>query len=418
MDKKHILLGITGSIAAFKAASIVSALTKKDFDVQVILTRHAAAFIPPLTLAALSHNEVFMDEFDGTHEDMIPHIALAKQADLVLIAPADANILAKAACGIADDLLSSCLLATTSPIMAAPAMNVHMYEHPATQANMKTLAERGWSFIDPTSGLLACQDTGKGRLAEPEDIIRIVEEFFCQDKNRDETETEPENPLPLAGKRVLISAGPTKEALDPVRFLSNHSSGKQGFAIARAARDLGADVTLVAGPVSLETPEKVERIDIVSARDLEAAMKSHAPEADFVIMAAAVADYRFADTHEQKMKKSSDRIALEFVKNPDILAGLGREKRDDQVLCGFAMETENLDENARHKMLAKNCDLLVANNLRTEGAGFQTDTNIVTLMTPESSEHLGLQSKEQLGHTILMRMLEIQKGKTDHASVH
>lgn len=414
MEKKTIVLGVTGSISAFKACSIVSSLTKKGYAVDVILTRHAAAFVPPLTFAALSHRDVYVDEFDGTHEALIPHIELARRADLFVIAPADANILAKAACGIGDDLLSSVLLACTCPILAAPAMNVHMYENPATQTNIATLAKRGWSFIEPGEGMLACAETGKGRLAEPEEIVARIESAL---HNQEEASAALE-PLPLAGKRVVVSAGPTQEALDPVRFLSNHSSGKQGFAIATAAAKLGADTVLVAGPVHLPTPENVKRIDIVSALDLEKAMKEQAESADFIIMAAAVADYRFATTHEQKMKKSGDTLTMEFVKSPDILRGLGQNKRDDQVLCGFAMETENLDANAREKMLSKNCDLLVANNLHTQGAGFMTDTNIVTLMTPDSLSHLPLQTKEELGRKILLTMLEIQKGKYDHASVH
>lgn len=412
MENKHILLGITGSIAAYKACSIVSSLTKKGYKVDIILTRHASAFIGSLSLAAISHRDVFVDEFDGTHESLIPHIELARRADLCVIAPADANILAKAAHGIADDLLSSCLLACTCPMLAAPAMNVHMFENAATQANIATLKSRGWSFVDPESGMLACAEVGKGRLADPEVIVAAIEARLEQEEKKKTQD------LPLAGKRVLVSAGPTQEALDPVRFLSNHSSGKQGFAIAKAAIALGADVTLAAGPVSLETPDGVKRINYVSARDLEAIMKENAPKADFVIMAAAVADYRFAEQFDQKMKKSGDSMTFTLVRNPDILEGLGKVKRDDQVLCGFAMETENLEQNARKKMLSKNCDLLVANNLRTEGAGFQGDTNIVTLMTPETNTHLGLQSKEELGKTILLTMLEIQKGKKSHASVH
>lgn len=409
MKNKHILVGVTGSIAAFKACTLVSALTKKGYDVRVILTHHAAAFITPLSLSAVSHNDVYIDEFDGTNEAMIPHIALAKWADLFIVAPADANVLAKAACGIADDLLTSCILASTCPMAAAPAMNVHMYENIATQTNLNTLKERGWKIIEPESGLLACADTGKGRLAEPEHIVDFIEKILKE---------QEENSLSLAGKIVLVSAGPTQEALDPVRFLSNHSSGKQGFAIAAAAAKAGAKVLLAAGPVSLPTPEGVERIDYVSARDLEKIMIENAPKADFIIMAAAVADYRFETTADQKIKKSGDSMTLTLVRNPDILAGLGKTKRDDQILCGFAMETENLDENARAKLIAKNCDLLIANNLRTEGAGFQGDTNIVTLLKPEGSEHLPLMSKEDLGRVILNTMLEMQKGKTDHASVH
>ncbi len=405
MEKKHILIGITGSIAAYKICGLVSSLSKAGHEVKVILTAHASAFIPPLTLAALSHNEVYMDEFNGKNEAMIPHIALSKWADVFLIAPADANILAKAACGIADDLLSSAILPCTAPILAAPAMNVHMYENPATQANLKTLESRGWTIIEPASGMLACLDEGKGRLPEPDVLEQAI--FSVLEKE----EAKKRNDLPLSGKKVVVSAGPTQEALDPVRFISNHSSGKQGYAIAKKARELGADVTLVSGPVTLQAPEGVKVISITSARDLAKAMEEQAPQNDFIIMAAAVADYRFKDFHEQKVKKDGDQMVIELVKNPDILAGLGKVKRPDQILCGFAMETEHLDENARAKLEAKNCDLLIANNLHTQGAGFQGDTNVISLLTPDKTEHFGLQSKEEVGQLILERMLEMWKGK-------
>lgn len=415
MERKNILIGMTGSIAAFKICSLVSSLAKQNYSVRVIETAHAAAFIPPLTLAALSHQEVYTDEFNGKNEEMIPHIALAKWADVILVAPADANVLAKAACGIGDDLLTSCLLAATCPILAAPTMNVHMFENPITQRNLKTLQSYGWKIIDPTSGMLACQESGQGRLAEPE-ILEASLKQVLESQDSSSQDTAPEDQAQadaalLAGKKVVVSAGPTQEALDPVRFLSNHSSGKQGYAIARAARNMGAEVVLVSGPVSLEKPEGIEVIDVVSARDMEKAMKEQAPDADFIIMAAAVADYRFKDSHSQKVKKSDETISLEFVKNPDILAGLGQDKQAGQILCGFAMETENLDANARAKMEAKNCDMLVANNLHTQGAGFQTDTNVVSLLFPDHTDHLGLMDKEQLGVQILKTMLELQKGK-------
>lgn len=408
MERKNVLIIMTGSIAAFKICSLVSSLAKQDFSVRIIETAHAAAFIPPLTLAALSHQEVYTDEFNGKNEEMIPHIALARWADAVLVAPADANILAKAAAGIGDDLASSCLLAVTCPILAAPAMNVHMFENPITQRNISTLKALGWKIIDPSSGMLACQESGQGRLAEPEILEEAVKAILARPE-KDGAKAD-ESHL-LAGKKVVVSAGPTQEALDPVRFLSNHSSGKQGYAIARAAKKMGAQVTLVSGPVSLEKPEGVEVIDVVSARDMEEAMKFQAPDADFIIMAAAVADYRFKDSHDQKVKKSGDHITLEFVRNPDILASLGQNKKPGQVLCGFAMETENLDANARAKLESKNCDLLVANNLHTQGAGFQTDTNVVSLLFPDHTDHLPLLGKEELGVKILETMLALQKGK-------
>lgn len=417
MESAHILIGLSGSIAAFKIASLVSSLTKQGYEVRVIETKHAAAFLGPLTLAALSHHDVYTDEFNGANEAMIPHIALSRWADVFLIAPADANILAKAACGIADDLLSSTILAATCPMLAAPAMNVHMFENIATQTNLKTLHERGWQIVDPAYGMLACQEAGQGRMAEPADLEAAIKAVLAQKDVSSQNESSQKADLPLRGKRVVVSAGPTQEALDPVRFMSNHSSGKQGYAIAKAARDLGADVILVSGPVTISAPDGVEVVPIVSALDLEKAMIEQAETADFIIMAAAVADYRFKEQHDQKMKKSGDTLTLELVKNPDILAHLGANKKPGQVLCGFAMETENLDANARIKLESKNCDMLVANNLHTEGAGFQTDTNVVSLLFKDRTEHLGLQSKEALGHTILKTMLSLQEGDCADAAV-
>lgn len=410
MKPKKILIGVTGSIAAYKICTLVSSLVKAGHEVQVILTRHAASFVSSLTLAALSHHEVFIDEFDGTHQEMIPHIELPRQADAFLIAPASGNFLAKAACGIADDLLSSAVLAAHCPVLAAPAMNVHMYENPATQANIATLKSRGWSIIEPQEGILACQDVGKGRMAEPE----VLEQALMECLEAAEKEKKPV----LAGLNILVSAGPTQECLDPVRFLSNHSSGKQGFAIAAAAASLGASVTLVAGPVSLPTPLGVKRIDVTTAIEMEQAVSAHFDQADWTIMAAAVADYRFLECAGHKLKKGADTLHIELVRNPDILAGLGLRKRADQLLCGFAMETENLLENARDKLESKNCDLLVANNLFTPGAGFQGDTNVVSLLLPDRTIELSLCTKEQLGHTILETLLAIQKGNLSHASLH
>lgn len=403
MENRNILIGVTGSIAAYKICSLVSSLSKQGYNVKVIETKHATDFIPPLTLAALSHNDVYTDEFNGENEAMIPHIALSKWADVFCIAPADANILAKAAVGIADDLLSSAILACTKPVLVAPAMNVHMYENPATQANLNTLRSRGWHIVEPESGMLACQDEGKGRLAD----LKVLENAIFDVLEQQNTDQNL-----LTGKKVVISAGPTVEPLDPVRFLSNHSTGKQGYAIARAAHKMGAEVVLVSGPVHLEKPQGVKVIDIVDARQMEAAMKKESADADFVIMAAAVADYRFKETFDHKMKKEGDvdTISFELIKNPDILASLGANKKPGQILCGFAMETEDLDNNARAKLEKKNCDLLVANNLHTEGAGFGTDTNVVSLLLKDSTEHLGIQDKEKLGRTILKTMLELQKG--------
>lgn len=447
MMRKHILVAVTGGIAAYKACDLVSKLSR-EYDVKVMMTENAEEFVNPVTFAALSHSEVYDSEFHGS--DPIPHINLAKWADLLIIAPATANIIAKAVCGIADNLMTSTFLACTCPKILCPAMNEHMLENPVTQHNIELARQYGWVILEPETGHLACMDSGKGRLPETSVMINKIKEVLGEsvpapetevfeapenqenpvnikkseqpekpdhpkeDTNIDETEVLYDDALkeikPLRGLHVLISAGPTQESLDPVRFLSNHSSGKQGYAIAKDAVSWGAEVVLVSGPTALEAPKDVKLISVVSAIDMEKAMNEYASWADFIIMAAAVADYRPVSMADQKIKKSDANLTVEFVKNPDILSELGKKKKSGQVLCGFAMETENLDANARQKLESKNCDLLVANNLTTKGAGFQGDTNVVSLLKPDSIEHLPLQSKEELGYTILADMLEIRKG--------
>ena len=399
MSKKRIVVGVSGGIAAYKACDLVSKLSKKDYEVKVILTKHAEKFVSKLTFEALCHNYVETDLFDESNEDPIAHITLAKWADLMIIVPATANIIAKVTHGISDDLLSATFLACNKHKMICPAMNTQMYENPITQKNIQACKDLGYQILDPVVGHLACNDTGRGKMIEPADIVEAIDNYFNTSNK-------------LSGKTVLISAGPTQEAMDPVRFISNHSSGKQGYAIAKAAKAMGANVILVSGPVQLEKIEGIQTIDVTSALDMFEAIKQNADKADYIIMAAAVSDYRPENIAEHKIKKSDDKIEMTFVKNPDILAYLGQRKTKKQIICGFAMETQDLDKNAKEKLEKKNCDMLIANNLFVSGAGFQTDTNIVSLLTKDSIEHLPKLSKEELGQKILETMMKIEEGKT------
>lgn len=399
MSKKRIVVGVSGGIAAYKACDLVSKLSKKDYEVKVILTKHAEKFVSKLTFEALCHNYVETDLFDESNEDPIAHITLAKWADLMIIVPATANIIAKITYGISDDLLSTTFLACNKHKMICPAMNTQMYENPITQKNIQACKDLGYQILDPVVGHLACNDTGRGKMIEPADIVEAIDNYFNTSNK-------------LSGKTVLISAGPTQEAMDPVRFISNHSSGKQGYAIAKAAKTMGANVILVSGPVQLEKIEGIQTIDVTSALDMFEAIKQNADKADYIIMAAAVSDYRPENIAEHKIKKSDDTIEMTFVKNPDILAYLGQHKTKKQIICGFAMETQDLDKNAKEKLEKKNCDMLIANNLFVSGAGFQTDTNIVSLLTKDSIEHLPKLSKEELGQKILETMMKIEEGKT------
>ena len=399
MSKKRIVVGVSGGIAAYKACDLVSKLSKKDYEVKVILTKHAEKFVSKLTFEALCHNYVEIDLFDESNEDPIAHITLAKWADLMIIVPATANIIAKVTHGISDDLLSTTFLACNKHKMICPAMNTQMYENPITQKNIQACKDLGYQILDPVVGHLACNDTGRGKMIEPADIVEAIDNYFNTSNK-------------LSEKTVLISAGPTQEAMDPVRFISNHSSGKQGYAIAKAAKAMGANVILVSGPVQLEKIEGIQTIDVTSALDMFEAIKQNADKADYIIMAAAVSDYRPENIAEHKIKKSDDTIEMTFVKNPDILAYLGQCKTKKQIICGFAMETQDLDKNAKEKLEKKNCDMLIANNLFVSGAGFQTDTNIVSLLTKDSIEHLPKLSKEELGQKILETMMKIEEGKT------
>ncbi|MFM9278412.1 bifunctional phosphopantothenoylcysteine decarboxylase/phosphopantothenate--cysteine ligase CoaBC [Paenibacillus jiagnxiensis] len=394
LDGKKILLGVTGGIAAYKAAALTSKLTQKGADVHVIMTASAQKFITDLTLQTLSRNPVYTDTFDERQPEVVSHIHLADSADLVLIAPATANMIAKIAHGLADDMLSTTLLATTAPIMVAPAMNVHMYDHPAVIDNMRTLVSRGVMMIEPGNGQLACGYVGKGRLEEPETIVEIVERYFTE-------KDKPALPQLLQGRKVIVTAGGTVERLDPVRYITNDSSGKMGFAIARAARQMGADVRIIAGNTTVAPPEGMAVERVGSAQDMYEAVTRHWEDCSMLVMAAAVADYRPKEEAPTKLKKQGDTLQLELVKTVDILESLGQHKTQ-QFLVGFAAETEQLDSYAREKLARKNCDLLVANDVTVEGAGFGTDTNAVHIYDRNGLvEQLPVMSKNEVARRLL-----------------
>ena len=393
---KEIVLGVTGGIAAYKSAEIVSRLRHSGANVHVIMTRNATEFIAPLTFQTLSANQVVTDTFEAPEYWNVEHVALAKLADIFVVAPATANILAKMASGIADDMLSTTLLATKAQILVAPAMNTGMWTAPATQNNVKVLKERGVRMIGPESGMLACGDEGAGRMSEPETIVGEI----CRILSRKQD---------YAGKKVLITAGATRERLDPVRFITNDSSGKMGFAIAEAARDRGAEVTVIRGSVTAEIPAGIRMIQIESARELYDAMMQKAPEQDVIIQAAAVSDYRPAEQKDRKIKKESGNdLTLILTENPDIAKAVGEQKKPGQTLVGFAAETDNLLKNAKSKLGKKKLDLIVANDVTKPGAGFNVDTNIAVLITSDGSTEEPLQTKRQLAERILDKVLEIR----------
>lgn len=399
LNGKKIVLGVTGGIAAYKAATLCSRLVQKGADVHVIMTASATQFITELTLQTLTRNTVYTDTFDEREPAVVSHIHLADLADLVLVAPATANVIAKMAHGMADDMLSTTLLATTAPVMIAPAMNVHMYDHPAVKHNMNLLVERGAMMIEPGEGLLACGYVGKGRLEEPESIVDVVERFFEQRESAD-ISRQGQAQL-LQGKKVVVTAGGTIERIDPVRYITNDSSGKMGFAIAAAARDLGADVKLVMGNTQAEPPENVELIPVQSAQDMYEAVSREWDDADIVVKAAAVADYRPKEVYTEKIKKKGDTLSLELVKNIDILETLGKQKTH-QFLIGFAAETQSVEMYAREKLERKNCDLIVANDVTRTGAGFGTDTNAVHIYDREGLvEELQVMAKDDVAHRLL-----------------
>lgn len=390
---KTILLGVTGSIAAYKIASLASMLVKQHASVHVIMTKNATNFINPITFETLTGHKCPVDTFDRNFEFQVEHVSLAKQADLVLVAPASANVIGKMAHGIADDMLTTTLLACKAPILVSPAMNTNMYENPIVQDNLRTLGHYGMKVITPATGYLACGDTGAGKMPEPETLFSHIEAELAHTKD-------------LAGKRILVTAGATQEALDPVRYLTNHSTGKMGYAIAKAAMLRGAKVTLVSGQTALPPPLFVDVVPVVSAQDMYEAVEQRFDATDILVMAAAVADYRPAEYVDQKIKKKDGDNMLALERTTDILGSLAGRKRADQFICGFSMETEHMLENSRAKLEKKKLDLIAANNLRTEGAGFGTDTNVVTLISAEHEIELPKLTKTDTAHRILDAILQ------------
>lgn len=399
--KKNILLGVTGGIAVYKILDVASRLRKQGYELNTIMTEHACEFVNPLSFETITNNYVVTNTFDRPKTWDVEHIALAKKADVILIAPATANIIGKVAHGIADDMLSTTVMAARGQVVFAPAMNTAMYENPIVQENIAYLKEKGYLFIEPDSGWLACGDLGSGKLPSPERIAEYVThciEHGIMDENKSDEEVISQD---LLGKHILISAGPTIEAIDPMRYITNHSSGKMGYAIAEDAAKRGAEVVLVSGVTQLECPEGVERIDVKSARDMYEAMHSQFEWADAVIKTAAVADYRPKETSSHKIKKNGDHLILELVPNPDILQSLG-ERKSHQILVGFAAETQNVIEYARQKIEKKNLDFIVANNISAAGAGFKGDTNIATIIERDGSiTEYDKMYKSELGNVIL-----------------
>lgn len=380
---KTIVLGVTGSIAAYKIANLASMLIKLQADVHVLMTKNATNFINPITFETLTSHKCLVDTFDRNFNYNIEHVALGERADLVLIAPASANIIAKMANGIADDMLSTTVLACRCKKLVAPAMNVNMYENSVTQANLQRLREFGMEVIEPDTGLLACRTVGKGKMPSEDTLLRYLLQEIQYEHD-------------MKGKKVLVTAGATREAIDPVRYLTNHSTGKMGYALATVAARRGADVTLVSGITELSAPLGVKRILVESAEDMFQAVKREAPEQDIIIKAAAVADYTPVSVSEEKIKKQEGNAAIPLKRTTDILKWLGENKREGQFLCGFSMETENMLENSRKKLSNKKADMIVANNLKVEGAGFGTDTNVVTLITQQEARELPQMSKEEV----------------------
>ncbi len=399
MKQKTVVLGVTGGIACYKSAALASKLTQRGYHVEVVMTKNATEFILPHTFESLTHTRAMVDTFDRNFQSHVEHVALADKADLLLVAPATANIIAKAAHGIADDMLSTTILACDCPKLVAPAMNTRMYQNPVTQDNLNILRRYGWQIIEPATGRLACGAVGAGKMPEPEDLLEAVDHAIRCGKD-------------LSGLRVLVTAGPTQEALDPVRYLTNHSTGKMGYEIARAAAARGALVTLVSGPTALKPPAYVDCVDVVSAEEMFQAVAGRAGEQDIIIKAAAVADYRPGETADHKIKKAEGQgMALTLERTQDILLWLGEHKKPGQFLCGFSMETENLIENSRKKLQKKNLDLVAANSLRQEGAGFGGSTNVLTLVSPEGEEPLPLMSKDEAAHRLLDRIGELRGGR-------
>jgi len=390
---KNIILGVTGGIACYKAAELTSALVKQHADVQVIMTENATKFVTPITFEQLSGNKALVDTFDRNFQHNVEHISAADKADMVLIAPATANVIAKLANGLADDMLTTTVLACRCPKAIAPAMNTAMYENPVTQDNIEKLRHYGWEIIEPDTGRLACGAVGKGKLADPSRLLEAILHTAADEKD-------------MTGLNVLVTAGPTREALDPVRYLTNHSSGKMGYAIAKAASRRGANVTLVSGPTNLPKPSYIDVVDIESAKDMFEAVSSRADKMDIIIKAAAVADYRPATVADNKIKKSDDDLSIPLERTTDILKTLGADKKPGQFLCGFSMETQDMLENSKAKLTKKNLDMIAANNVKVDGAGFGVDTNVLTLITADDIKELPLMSKDEAAEALLDEILK------------
>lgn len=397
LEGKTVLLGVTGSIAAYKIASLASALKKRHADVHVLMTENATNFINPITFETLTGNKCLVDTFDRNFQFQVEHISIAKKADLVMIAPASANVIGKLAHGIADDMLTTTIMACKCKKFISPAMNTNMFENPVVQDNLKILEHYGYEVIAPANGYLACGDTGAGKMPEPETLLAYIERETACEKD-------------LKGKKILVTAGPTQEAIDPVRYITNHSSGKMGYAIAKTAMLRGADVTLVSGCTAIEPPMFVNLVPVVTAKDMYEAVTSISNEQDIIIKAAAVADYRPANVSDEKVKKSEGQMSIELERTDDILKYLGEHKPTGQFLCGFSMETQNVIENSRAKLVKKNLDMVAANNVKVEGAGFQGDTNVLTLITREEEISLPLMTKEGAADRLLDKILVMTAG--------
>lgn len=390
---KTVVLAVSGSIAAYKIASLASALKKLHANVQVLMTKNAVNFINPITFESLTGNKCLVDTFDRNFQYSVEHVALAKQADVVLVAPASANVIGKIAHGIADDMLTTTVMACKCKKIIAPAMNTNMFDNPILQDNLKILEHYGYEVISPAVGYLACGDTGAGKMPEPELLLQYILREIAYEKD-------------MQGKRVLVTAGPTQELIDPVRFITNHSTGKMGYAIAKMCMLRGAEVTLVSGPTSIAKPEFVHVVDVVTAKEMYEEVTKRAKDQDIIIKAAAVADYRPKSVSSEKMKKKDDDLAIPMERTDDILKFLGEHKKEHQFLCGFSMETENMLENSRKKLEKKHLDMIVANNLKVEGAGFAGDTNVVTIITGQEEVSLGKMTKEETALRILDEILK------------
>lgn len=390
---KCVVLGVTGSIAAYKIANLASALVKLHADVNVIMTKNAVNFINPITFETLTGNKCLVDTFDRNFQFNVEHVALAKRADIFLVAPASANVIGKIAGGIADDMLTTTIMACKAPKLISPAMNTNMFENPIVQDNLKKLQNFGYEVIQPANGYLACGDTGAGKMPEPETLLAYILRTIACEKD-------------MVGRKVLVTAGPTQEPVDPVRFITNHSTGKMGYAIAENCMRRGAEVTLVSGPVQIAPPLCVRVIPVVTAADMASAVKECYQEQDIIIKTAAVADYRPAHPADEKVKKKDAESVLELERTEDILAYLGAHRRDGQFICGFSMETENMLENSRAKLAKKNVDMIVANNLKVAGAGFGTDTNVVTIITKDDNRQLERMSKAAVAASIVDEILK------------